>query len=87
LEMVLASWKCCPQLFDPHVEDDNGHVEDEHPLHPLHGMSLPTGQLKSHTDNINGIILFYTNGNQEQLGAQAIIISEGQKPPLKISDG
>jgi hypothetical protein len=24
----------------PHVEDENGHVEDEHPIHPLQGMSL-----------------------------------------------
>jgi hypothetical protein len=24
------------------VEDDEGHVEDEHPLHPLQGMRLLT---------------------------------------------
>jgi hypothetical protein len=23
-----------------HVEDDDAHVEDEHPIHPLQGMSL-----------------------------------------------
>jgi hypothetical protein len=40
LEMILASWRCCPQLFHPHVEDDDAHVEDGHPLHPLQGMSL-----------------------------------------------
>jgi hypothetical protein len=26
-----------PQLFHPHVDDVNGHVEDEHPIHPLQG--------------------------------------------------
>jgi hypothetical protein len=27
-------------LFHPRVEDDNAHVEDEHPTHPLQGNSL-----------------------------------------------
>jgi hypothetical protein len=39
LEMILASWRSCPQLLHPHVEDDNDHVEDGH---PLQGRSLHT---------------------------------------------
>jgi hypothetical protein len=38
--MIPASRKCRPQLLPPHVEDDNAHVEDEHPLHPVQGRSL-----------------------------------------------
>jgi hypothetical protein len=39
LKMIPASYRCCPQLLHPHVEDDNVHAEDEHPLHPLQGIS------------------------------------------------
>jgi hypothetical protein len=49
LEMLLASWTCWPQLFHPHVEDDNGHVEDEHPTHPLQGMSPDNIQWHHHS--------------------------------------
>jgi hypothetical protein len=40
VDMILASWRCCPQLFHPHLEDDTDHVEDEHPIHPLQRMRL-----------------------------------------------
>jgi hypothetical protein len=49
LEMILASYRCCPQLLHPHVEDDHTHVEDEHPLHPLQGRSLLLSQAKECT--------------------------------------
>jgi hypothetical protein len=55
LDMILASWKCWPQLLHPHAEDDNGHVEDEHPIHPLQGMSLdlcPTPHLFRNLPNL-----------------------------------
>jgi hypothetical protein len=35
LEMILASWRCWPQLFHPHVEDENAHVEDKKIIFPL----------------------------------------------------
>jgi hypothetical protein len=39
-EMTVASWRCRPQLFHPHDENDHAHLEDDHPLHPLQGRGL-----------------------------------------------
>jgi hypothetical protein len=38
--MLTAICRCRLQLWHPLVDDDNAHVEDEHPLHPLQGGSL-----------------------------------------------